>query len=62
MDGDDHAVPAPALSRLVVVRGDQRRDRVFTKLGINSRNQLYRVLPGDLASAGLPETGRPPDR
>lgn len=35
---------------------------VFTKLGISSRNQLYRVLPGDLASAGLHETGRPADR
>jgi DNA-binding CsgD family transcriptional regulator len=27
--------------------------KVFTKLGISSRSQLYRVLPGDPASAGL---------
>ena len=27
--------------------------KVFTKLGISSRSQLYRVLPGDPASASL---------
>ena len=29
------------------------RRKVFTKLGISSRSQLYRVLPGDPASASL---------
>ena len=27
--------------------------KVFTKLGINSRSQLYEALPGYLASASL---------
>jgi len=27
--------------------------KVFTKLGISSRSQLYRVLPSDPASASL---------
>ena len=27
--------------------------KVFTKLGISSRSQLYRVLPSDPASVGL---------
>ena len=32
--------------------------KVFTKLGIGSRSQLYRVLPSDPASAGLRQARR----